>query len=324
MSQGPLFITVREAAARLRVAPADIVRLAREGKIRSRIEAFQRLVYLEDIIRLEANWSNIVKHTHRAPRVSRTPAPCRKAPRTPKPRLPRSQRHRPRPDWLTLAEAAALLKMSPATTCRYIYQCLLQAQKVRGCWYIPKQSVSDFTTIYTKWYTSRDAARLLRVTRNTVFTWIKSGDLEAYRIRQGYRINPESVHRILEQRARCITTTEAANRMCVTEATVRYFIAIGKLKARMFRERFYIDRDSFERFIAEYGDVRAERERALREGWLPLSTIARMLGYRADSLRRKVKRGQLPARRIGYFWYLAPEAVERLQQRLKQGNGTES
>jgi excisionase family DNA binding protein len=209
--------------------------------------------------------------------------------------------------------------MSPATTCRYIYQGFLQAQKVRGCWYIPKQSVSDFTIIYLQWYTTQDAARLLRVTRNTVFAWIKSGDLEAYRIRQGYRINPESVHRIVEQRARCITTSEAAHRMCVREATVRYFIAIGKLKARMFRERFYIDRDSFEKFIAEYGDVRAERERALREGELPLSTVARMLGYRADSLRRKVKCGQLPARRIGYFWYLAPEAVERLHSASSKG-----
>jgi len=83
----------------------------------------------------------------------------------------------------------------------------------------------------------------------------------------------------------------------------------------MFRDRFYIDRDSLEQLIAERGDVRAERERALREGWLPLSEVTRMLGYHADSLRRMVRRGRLPARRIGYFWYLAPEVVELL---LKQ------
>jgi hypothetical protein len=93
----------------------------------------------------------------------------------------------------------------------------------------------------------------------------------------------------------------------------------------MFRDRFYIDRDSFERFIAEYGDVRAERERALREGWLPLGTVARMLGYRTDSVRRIVKRRKLLARRIGHFWYLAPEAVELLRQRLQaKGTKTES
>jgi excisionase family DNA binding protein len=313
-----MLITVREAARRLHVAPAEIVRLAREGKIRSRLEAFQRLVYLEDIIRLEANRSNIVKRTPRAPRSPRTPATCSKAHRNTTPRLPRSQRHRPHPDWLTLAEAATLLKMSRATTCRYIYQGLLQAQKVRGCWYIPKQSVSDFTIIYTKWHTTQDAARLLRVTRNTVFAWIKSGDLEAYRIRQGYRINPESVHSIVEQRARCITTSEAAHRMCVRESTVRYFIAIGKLKARMFRERFYIDRDSFAKFIVEYGDVRAERDRALREGWLPLGVVARMLGNRTDSVRRTVKRKRLSARRIGHYWYLAPEAVELLRKQRQR------
>jgi hypothetical protein len=83
----------------------------------------------------------------------------------------------------------------------------------------------------------------------------------------------------------------------------------------MFRGKFYIDRDSFEKFIAEYGDVRAERERALREGWLSMSRVTRMLGYHADSLRRMVRRGRLPARRIGYFWYLAPETVELLRQR---------
>jgi excisionase family DNA binding protein len=319
-----MLITVREAAARLRVAPADIVRLAREGRIRSRIEAFQRLVYLEDIIRLEANRSDIVKPTPCAPRAPRPSAPSRNETRNATPRLPRSQRHRPHPDWLTLAEAAALLKMSPSTTCRYIYQGLLRAQKVRGCWYIPKQSVSDFTIIYTQWYTTQDAARLLRVTRNTVFAWIKSGNLEAYRIRQGYRINPQSVHRILEQRARCITTSEAAHRLCVRESTVRYFIAIGKLKARMFRDRFYIDRDSFEKFVAEYGDVRAERERALREGWLPLGTVARMLGYSTDSVRRIVKRGRLPARQIGRSWYLAPEAVELIRERQQRAQVPQS
>ncbi len=310
-----MLITVGEAAARLRVEPREIVRLAREGRIRSRIEAFQRLVYLEDILQLETNRSAIVKHSLRVPRSTRTPAPSRKATQNTAPRLPRSQRHRPHPDWLTLAEAAALLKMSPSTTCRYIYVGLLRAEKVRGCWYIPKQSVSDFTVVCTQWYTTKDAARLLRVTRNTVFAWIRSGDLEAYRIRQGYRINPQSVQRILEQRARCITTSEAAHRLCVTEATVRYFIAIGKLEARMFRDRFYIDRDSFEKFIAEYGDVRAVRERALREGWLPLGVVARMLGYRTDSVRCIVKRKRLPVRRIGRYWYLAPRAVELLQRR---------
>jgi hypothetical protein len=173
-----MLITVREAAARLRVAPADIVRLAREGRIRSRIEAFQRLVYLEDIIRLEANRSDIVKPTPCAPRAPRAPrpsAPSRNETQNTTPRLPRSQRHRPHPDWLTLAEAAALLKMSPSTTCRYIYQGLLRAQKVRGCWYIPKQSVSDFTIIYTQWYTTQDAAHLLRITAQYRFRLDKVG-----------------------------------------------------------------------------------------------------------------------------------------------------
>lgn len=308
-----MLITVREAATRLRVAPSVIIRLAREGKIRSTIESFQRLVYLEDILRLESNRSDIVQHITCATNAP-TPTPSLKEPKRPKPRLPRSQRCRPHPDLLTLTEAAALLKMSTRTVYEHIYRGLLRAQKVRGCWYIPKQSVSDFTAIYTQWYTPQDAARLLRIKRNTVFAWIKSGDLEAYRIRQGYRINPQSVHRILEQRARCVTTREAARRLCVRDSTVRGFIASRKLEARMFRNRFYIDRDSLEQFIAERGDVRAERERALREGWLPLGTVARMLGNRTDSVRRKVKRKRLTARRIGYFWYLAPDAIELLRQ----------
>jgi hypothetical protein len=91
----------------------------------------------------------------------------------------------------------------------------------------------------------------------------------------------------------------------------------------MFRERFYIDRDSFEKFIAEYGDVRAERERALREGWLPLGVVARMLGNRTDSVRRIVKCKRLPARRIGHYWYLAPEAVELLQKQRQRAQSSQ-
>jgi excisionase family DNA binding protein len=310
-----MLITVREAAARLRVAPADIVRLAREGRIRSRIEAFQRLVYLEDIIQLEANRSDIVKHTSRALRPS---APSRKETRNTTPRLPRSQRHRPHPELLTFAEVAALLRAGKSTVYRYIHQGLLRAQKVRGCWYISQQSVTDFTNICTQWYSTEGVARLLRVRRNTVFDLIKSGELEAYRIQQGYRINPQSVQRILEQRARCVTTTEAARRLGVRDSTVRCLIASGQLKARMFRNRFYIDRDSLEQLIAERSNVQAERERALREGWMPLGTAARMLGYHDASLRKIVGRRHLPARRIGRCWYLAPEAVESLRKRRQR------
>lgn len=48
--------------------------------------------------------------------------------------------------------------------------------------------------------TVNEVALLLRVSKMTVYRLIKQGDLPAVRIRRGYRIREEDVHRYLESR----------------------------------------------------------------------------------------------------------------------------
>jgi excisionase family DNA binding protein len=139
------FITVREAAARLRVAPAEIVRLAREGKIRSRIDGFQRLLYLEDVQRLEA----AALRNPPSRKKERQPAAPQKPPR----------RHRPpHPCWLTTREAAALLETCPKTVQKLIQAGKLRAQKFRGLFYIDPDSLQQFIAARTALQAERERA----------------------------------------------------------------------------------------------------------------------------------------------------------------------
>ena len=200
MSNTPL-ITVREAAQRLRVAPAEIVRLAREGRIRSRIEGLQRLIYLEDVQRLEAT-------------ASRNPAPSKKEKQPTTPRKPPRQHRPPQPGWLATREAAEKLRIRPETVLKHI--------------------------------------------------------------------------------------------------------RAGKLRAQKFRGLRYIDPESLQQFIAKRTALQAERERAVREGYVCLYKVSRMLGCSHGHLQNVIKRNRLPSRYIGRYRYLAPNVIQTLRRLLQQ------
>jgi len=318
MSSTPL-ITVREAAARLRVAPADIVRLVREGKIRSRLEAFQRLVYLEDIIRLEAEQSG---HTDREPRApvshsSKTQRSARPQPPSPQPQQ--------LPGYLTVADVASILQIHSRTVRKYIHCGKLTAQKIDGFWYIPEHSAAElantnpqqFLKPKQRWLRTEDAARLLGVYHKTVIAAIKSGMLEACRVGYKYRINPQSVYRIIGERSELIPVHEAAHILGIDCHTVRDLVYKGKLKAHRFFNRVYIEPKSLQQLAAQRAAEEVERQEVQSQGWVRLSEATRMLGCDYTYLRHMVRQKRLPTRRIGRHRYLAPEAVELLQQRLQ-------
>jgi len=317
MSQGPLLITVREAAARLRVAPADIVRLAREGKIRSRLEAFQRLVYLEDIIRLETERLERADGKSRAlvSRSSKTRRPARPQPLRPQPQQ--------LPGYLTVADVSSVLQIHPRTVRKYIHCGKLTAQKIDGFWYISEHSAAElantelrgFLNNKQRWLRTEDAARLLGVHHNTIVAAIKSGLLEACRVGYRYRISPQSVYRILGKRSKLIPVHEAARMLGLKCSAVRDLVYQGKLKAHRIFSRIYIKPKSLRQFAAQRAAEASERQEAQSQGWVRLSEAARMLECDYTYLRRLVKRKRLPTRRIGRYRYLAPEAVELLRQR---------
>jgi excisionase family DNA binding protein len=314
MSSTPL-ITVREAAQRLRVPPAEIVRLAREGKIRSRLEAFQRLVYLEDVIRLETERSGIVDGTSRTPVSQRSKA--RRSVRT----QPRSPQPQQLPGCLTVADVAYMLQIDPRTVREYIYCGKLEARKIDGFWYIPKDSIARFVNTKPhrrRWLRTKDAARLLGVYHRTIIAAIKSGMLGACRVGYKYRINPQSVYRILGKRSKLIPVHEAARILELERSTVRDLVYKGKLKAHRFFNRVYIEPSSLQQLASQRAAEKAERQEAQRKGWVQLSEAARMLGCDYTYLRYLVRQKRLPTWRIGRYCYLAPDVVETLRKLLQQ------
>jgi excisionase family DNA binding protein len=203
MSSTPL-ITVREAAARLRVAPAEIVRLAREGQIRSRIEGLQRLVYLEDVQRLEAT-------------ALCNPAPPKKERQPTTPQRPPRRHRPPQPGWLTTGEAAEKLGISPDTVRKHICTGKLKSQKFCGLHYIDLESLQQFIAARTALQAEREraeregfvclyrAARMLGCSHGHLWDIIMRYRLPS-RYVGGYRyLAPkviEKVRRLLQQRRR--------------------------------------------------------------------------------------------------------------------------
>jgi excisionase family DNA binding protein len=203
MSSTPL-ITVREAAQRLRVPPAEIVRLAREGRIRSRIEGFQRLLYLEDVQHLEAT-------------ASRNPAPSKKEMQSTAPQRPPRRPRPPQPGWLTTGEAAEKLGISPDTVRKHIRTGKLKSQKFCGLRYIDLESLQQFIAARTALQAEREraeregfvclyrAAHMLGCSHGHLWDIIMRYRLPS-RYVGGYRyLSPkviEKVRRLLQQRQR--------------------------------------------------------------------------------------------------------------------------
>jgi len=50
-----------------------------------------------------------------------------------------------------------------------------------------------------KLYTPEEAAQLLKVTRRSIYTYLKSGKLEAVKIGNGWRISQEALEKFLSQ-----------------------------------------------------------------------------------------------------------------------------
>lgn len=50
-----------------------------------------------------------------------------------------------------------------------------------------------------KLYTPEEAAQLLKVTRRSIYTYLKSGNLEAVKIGNGWRISQEALEKFLSQ-----------------------------------------------------------------------------------------------------------------------------
>lgn len=50
-----------------------------------------------------------------------------------------------------------------------------------------------------KLYTTEEAAQLLKVTRRSIYTYLKSGKLEAVKIGNGWRISQEALEKFLSQ-----------------------------------------------------------------------------------------------------------------------------
>ena len=50
-----------------------------------------------------------------------------------------------------------------------------------------------------KLYTPEEAAQLLKVTRRSIYTYLKSGKLEAVKIGNGWRISQKALEKFLSQ-----------------------------------------------------------------------------------------------------------------------------
>lgn len=102
----------------------------------------------------------------------------------------------------TIEEVAEILNFKIRTIRQWIYDGKMKAVKVNHEWRIPKEEVERIREgIKDSDFNIKDAAAYIGVSRQTIYDWISSGYLKAYRVNGCPMIPKDAAERIKAQRS---------------------------------------------------------------------------------------------------------------------------
>ena len=155
---------------------------------------------------------------------------------------------------------------------------------------------------------TRELARHLGVTQATVINRIKKGVIEAVRIGRSYAIphsyiaagtSPYQIHRTED--TDYLSIMEAARLLGITRMAVYNRIRKGQLAAERVGRHFVIARDAL---------ATRTKETVPSRRYVSLPQYAKQVGLSRVAVWKKVKDGQLSAKRVGGRHFIAMEQTE--------------
>lgn len=225
----------------------------------------------------------------------------------------------PDPRYLSTAQAAALLGISPVAVFKRIKSGRLKARKIGRSYAIDRKELSDDLPDYAgprglgeEELSLSEAAQLLGVTRMTVYNRVRNGDIPARRIGRSYviarkELRPEPKgrpeHPALQRDY--VSVMEYAEIIGSNRKTVLNQIHQGRIKARKVGRHYVIAREDIP-LAGLFVSPAAGRP----EDFISIAEAARRLGISRIAVFKKVKKGHIPAQRMGRSYAIPAAAIE--------------
>lgn len=209
--------------------------------------------------------------------------------------------------YISTAELARFLGITVAAVNKRIHSGRVQAVKIGRSYAISRKYIEEQYPEYPRleiapeeYVSVIEAARLLKVTRMTVFNRIKRGELPAKQVGRHYVIAKRA---LAEDSGQADTIAVSQDYVSVMELagitglnrnTLLRHIKAGKIKSRRVGRHYVIARED----IPLAGFV-LDKARHEAEDYLSVAEAAVELGVSRVAVFKKIKKGQLKAERMG-------------------------
>jgi predicted site-specific integrase-resolvase len=203
----------------------------------------------------------------------------------------------PPPGWAWLYEAAREHGLSYARVREFIRRGQVRARKRGMRWQVERytlERVLERRQIPTGWITAQEASCRLRVPDGTVLKRIAAGLLPGRK--HGWRwIVDEAAAMAQVPPTGWLSVRETSQMTRLAPATILQWIQEEKLRGQKLGGRWYVEPASIASF-------------AVAPGWIKVSEASVRWGVPGSNIRHWIRRGRVPARKVGRMWFVAAEA----------------
>ncbi|MCA9403808.1 MAG: excisionase family DNA-binding protein [Candidatus Omnitrophica bacterium] len=222
------------------------------------------------------------------------------------------------PRYLSTSQVAELLGISTVAVFKRIKSGRLKARKIGRGYAIDRKDVAEALPDYAgprglgeEALSLNEAAQLLGVTRMTVYNRVRNGLIRARRIGRRYVIAKKDLPAAAPQQPDhpalqhdYVSVIEYAEIIGSNRKTVLNHINQGRIKARKVGRHYVIAREDIP-LAGLFVSPAANRP----EDYLSVAEAAQRLGISRVAVFKKVKKGQLPAHRMGRSYAIPAGAV---------------
>ncbi|MGE0267764.1 MAG: excisionase family DNA-binding protein [Candidatus Omnitrophota bacterium] len=213
------------------------------------------------------------------------------------------------PNYISTAELARFLGISVVAIFKRIKKGQLKAVKIGRSYALPRGYIEEQFPDYPRhkldseeFVSVIEAAEILGVHRMTVFEKIKKGQIKALRVGRHYVIEKKQIIQSKETPLQHpalirehVSVMELADLLNSNRKTIHYQIQTGKIRATRIGRRYVIARED----IPGSGLQSVSQTGPVAEDFISIAQAARTLSVSRIAVFKKIKKGQIKARKIG-------------------------
>jgi len=212
------------------------------------------------------------------------------------------------PNYISTIDLARFLGISVVAICKRITKGQLKAVKIGRSYVLSRSYIEEQFPNYPRHKITKEdfisvieAAEIVGVHRTTLFRKIKSGQMKAHRVGRHYVIEKSQILKAKEEPLKYpvlirdhVSVMELADLLRSNRKTIHYQIQTGKIKAAKIGHRYVIARENLPVQVEDLPPAAF-----LSEAYISVAQAARELAVSRIAVFKKIKKGQIKARKIG-------------------------